>query len=293
MEVLAASRSARPPQGRIRPVQLDLRDPASLGQALQEVEAVVHCAYADRATTVDGTRNLVAAMRRAGVGRLVHLSSISVYGEASGEVTESRPRIPGSGDDYGGWKAAAEEICEAAPEIAIVMLRPTIVHGAGSGLWVSKMARRLEAGAIGDMGAAGEGTCNLVHVRDVAEAAAAGLTGRPGAYNISGTEPITWNDYFARLAGAIGVPLPGISPAALRVRALAAFPVKVVARLLPPLRGALPAALLETPLAPEQKIYALRATYPVALAAEGLGWAPRIGIEEGLADGAAWWLQSR
>lgn len=293
MEVLAASRSARTPQGRIRPVQLDLRDAASLERALQGVEAVVHCAYADRATTVDGTRNLVAAMRRTGVGRLVHLSSISVYGKASGQVTESWPRIPGSGDDYAGWKAAAEEICEAAPGISTVMLRPAIVHGAGSGLWVSKMARRLEAGAIGDMGPAGEGTCNLVHVSDVAEAAAAGLTGRPDAYNINGTEPIAWNDYFARLAGAIGVPLPHISPTALRLRALAAFPLKAVGRLLPPLRGALPTVLLETPLAPEQKIYALRATYPVALAAEGLGWAPRIGIDEGIADGVAWWLQSR
>ncbi len=293
MEILAASRSARAPQGRILPVQLDLRDSVSLDRALQGVDAVIHCAYADRATTVEGTRNLVAAAQRNGVRRLVHLSSIAVYGQASGEVTESHPRIPSTGDDYAAWKAAAEEICEAAPEIGTVMLRPTIVHGAGSGLWVTKMARRLEAGAIGDLGAAGEGICNLVHVRDVAEAAVAGLTGQPGAYNVNGDEPITWNDYFARLARATGLPLPHLSPATLRRRALAAFPIKVVARLLPPLRGALPAALLETPLTAEQALFALRATYPAALAAEGLGWSPRIGIDEGIAEGAAWWLQAR
>lgn len=293
MEVLAASRSPRAPQGRLLPVQLDLRDPAGFERLPTGIDAVIHCAYGDRAATVDGTGNLIAWARRAGVPRLVHLSSIAVYGMATGEVTESHPRIPSTGEGYAAWKAATEELCAAAPEIATVVLRPTIVHGAGSTLWVSKMARRLQSGVIGDLGPGGEGLCNLVHVRDVAEAAVAGVTGQPGAYNVNGAEAITWNDYFARLARAIGVALPRLSQAALQRCGLMALPVKALAKLLPPLRATLPAALLEAPGAAELPLFALRATYPVAHAAQGLGWAPRIGIDEGIAEGAAWWRQNR
>jgi nucleoside-diphosphate-sugar epimerase len=298
MEIFAASRAPRAPQGRVLPVQLDLLDPGSLDRAPPGADAVIHCAYGDRASTVEGTRNLLAWARKAGVPRLVHLSSIAVYGPATGEVAENHPRVPSTGGDYAAWKSEAEALCEAATQIGTVLLRPSIVHGAGSALWVTKMARRLQVGAIGDLGPAGEGLCNLVHVRDVAEAAVAGLTGRPGAYNVNGTGinstgAITWNEYFARLARAAGLPLPRLSSASLRLRDLAAFPVKALGKLLPPLRGALPARLLETPLPAERKLYALRATYPVAKAAEGLGWSPRIGLDEGIADGASWWRQAQ
>lgn len=291
--LLAASRSPRGPQGRAIPIQLDLRDSGSLDRGLQGVDAIIHCAYGDRAATVDGTRNLVTWARRSGVRRLVHLSSIAVYGDAQGEVTEKHPRVSSSGSGYAAWKAETEEICEAATEIDIVTLRPTIVHGAGSVLWVTKMAQRLRVGAIGDLGPAGEGFCNLVHVRDVAEAAVAGLTGQPGAYNINGPEPVTWNAYFAQLAQAIGVPLPRISAASLRLRGVAAYPVKALGKVLPPLRGILPAALLEAPTPAEQQLYTLRATYPVDKAATGLSWTPRIGVEDGISEGASWWRHTR
>ncbi len=135
---------------------------------------------------------------------------------------------------YAAWKAAAEQACVAQPGVETVRLRPTIIYGAGGTSWVLQIARRIRSGRWGNFGPAGEGICNLVHVADVATAAAAALAApaAPGlALNINGPVAITWNQWFTRLAGAIGAPpLPPLSPLALRARALAALPLKALAR---------------------------------------------------------------
>jgi uncharacterized protein YbjT (DUF2867 family) len=59
----------------------DLRDPATLTDALSTAEVVVHCATDPRAATqVDlaGTENLVRAMHDVGVAHLVHVSIVGV-----------------------------------------------------------------------------------------------------------------------------------------------------------------------------------------------------------------------
>ena len=269
--------------------RLDLRAPESLKPALAGLDAVVHCAVGDRAVTVDGTRALLAAAAEAGLRRMVHLSSVSVYGATTGEVAESTPLIPSGTPGYAGWKVAAEEACLAQRGLEVVRLRPAIIHGAGSTLWVGRMAERIRAGRWGSFGAAGEGCCNLVHVSDVAEAVAAALSA-PGAagraFNVNGPEAISWNAWFERLAAAMGAPpLRAIPPAAIRARALLSLPLKAAARLRP---GLAASWLLGAPARSELALFALRAHYPTDAARAALGWVPRVGVEEGLAEAAAW-----
>ncbi|PZW40425.1 nucleoside-diphosphate-sugar epimerase [Humitalea rosea] len=277
------------------PRVMDLRDPAGLPAALRGIDTVLHCAVGDRATTADGSGALFAAAARAGVRRVVHLSSISVYGDATGRVDEDRPLLSGSGRGYPHWKAAAEAHARAAG-IEVAILRPTIIYGAGSELWVGKMARRLATGAWGGFGAAGEGLCNLVHVDDVAEAAiaaiAAPLEGTE-AMNISGPDIVTWNGWFRQLAAAMGRPAPPeISPATLWWRSLSGLLLKVLARLAPPLRAPLAQRILISPGPGELALFARRAIYPTDRARARLGWAPRIGLAEGLRDSADWLRRS-
>ncbi len=267
-------------------VQLDLSDPATLPPALAGVDAVVHCAVGDAHTTIAGTRHLLAAARVAGVHRVVHLSSVSVYAATEGSVDEASPRVSSHGSGYAHWKAAAELECEASG-LEVVMLRPAVVHGAGSVLWVRKMGARLRAGLVGEMGAAGEGWCNLVHVDDVAAAAEAALTGTPGAYNISGATTVTWNGYFTLLAGAMGLPVPRLSPGRVAMNARLSMPIKAAARLAPALRPLLP-ALVDAPAGGERALFRQRVTYPIAAAEAGLGWRPVVSVEAGVAEGAAW-----
>ena len=88
MEVIAATRDGRDGTRR-----LDVRDEAGLRSGLAGVAAVVHCAVGDRAVTVDGTTALLAAAAQAGVRRFVHISSVAVYGGATGEVSEATPMV--------------------------------------------------------------------------------------------------------------------------------------------------------------------------------------------------------
>ena len=85
----------------------DVRDPAADDRALRGVDAVIHLAakvglgvdvqdlpdYAD--SNVHGTAALLAAMARAGVGRLVLASSMVVYGEGLGRCATHGTVTPG------------------------------------------------------------------------------------------------------------------------------------------------------------------------------------------------------
>ncbi len=285
--VIAATRDGR---GDSR--QLDLLDGAGLQRGLAGVAAVVHCAVGDRAVTVDGTRALLAAAAAAGVRRFVHISSVAVYGLATGAITEAAPMLPGR-SGYAGWKAATEEACLAQDGLEVVRLRPAVVYGPGSALWVTTLARRIRSGRWGTFGSAGEGTCNLVHVLDVVASIRQALA-RPGiagaAYNISGAEPMTWNEWFTRMAQALGAPsLRPLSPLQIRARSLSALPLKVANRIRPGLAGTW---LLGAPASSELALFGLKATYANTAARDSLGWAPRIGVGQGLAGCVEWLRQA-
>ena len=97
---------------------------SSSDDALQHTDALLHCAY-DLALTkrediwrsnVEGTRRLLESARRAGVARLLVLSSMSAY--------------EGTTQIYGQAKLAIEELTVAAGGIAI---RPGLVYGDSAG----------------------------------------------------------------------------------------------------------------------------------------------------------------
>lgn len=264
----------------VRPARLRLAED-DLDAALAGAAAVVQCAPAGPADL----RRLLAAVARAGGPHVVYLSSIAAYGAATGRVTEETPLVA-PGTDYAGTKVACEGLLAEAVRTgpaAVTVLRPTIVYGRGSRLWVDTPADRLAAGTIGDMGAAGDGTCNPVHVTDVAAAVTAAVERPPAgfvAYNVNGDERLSWNGYFSMLADALGLPVPRLDPAGLRRRRLLGLPVKAAARVVPGLSGR--AAL--TPAGSELRLFRLAAEYPAEAAKAALGWAPRVGLRDGLAD---------
>jgi nucleoside-diphosphate-sugar epimerase len=296
--VRAGSRSGDPVVPGSEACRLDILDPVSLAAAVAGTDAVVHCAVGDQITTVNGTDYVLRAAKQAGIRRLIHLSSISVYGRATGLISETTPTIPPGGAGYAHWKAAAEALCRQAsgPGFEVVMLRPTIVYGAGCELWVRQLARRILSGRWGMFGDAGEGICNLVHVTDVAEAVGAALLaglGEDGVFNINGPEALTWNAWFAHFATALGqAELPPVSPAAWRRRSRMALPIKALVRAAPPLRKHFATYLLGAPAASELDLFALKATYPISQASARLQWRPRVGLTEGTQDALRWLRQT-
>ncbi|MEJ6022324.1 NAD-dependent epimerase/dehydratase family protein [Ramlibacter sp. PS4R-6] len=211
---------------------IDTTDLDSMARALQGMDAVVNCVAGSAEAIAQGARVLVQAAERSGRPRIVHLSTMSVYGALEGEVTEASPRDPSIG-----WYAKAK--CEAEDIIAdyegeAVMLRPGCVWGPGSELWVGRIGRLLRAGRLGDLGAAGDGWSNLVAVDDVCQAVIASLRiaatpGTPRVFNLAAPDSPRWNDYFTDLALAIGAtPVPRLSARRVKLDAkLLGPPLKV------------------------------------------------------------------
>ena len=207
--------------------RLDATDAASLREALEGITDIVNCVAAAPEAMVQGTRALCEA---AGDRRIVHLSSMAVYGGATGLVDENAPLAGGS--PYADSKIASEGLLRrhVASGGQAVVLRPGCIHGPGSAQWTARPARLLRQRRLGDLGAAGDGFCNLTAVKDLVAAIAAALE-RPevngAAFNVSDPEPGRWNDYFLRLALAIGAtPVRRLPGWQMKLDKLAAFPLK-------------------------------------------------------------------
>lgn len=143
--VLALVRSSGAAPGS-EPVRIsDITNSASLVEAMRGVDSVVHLAgrahvvegnWSDaadvfRRVNIDGTRAVIEAAQRAGVGRLVFVSSVKAVAEASGpeginEQTEPEPR-----DGYGRSKLEAERVVlEAVGKgLDATILRLPLVYG--------------------------------------------------------------------------------------------------------------------------------------------------------------------
>src|SRR5581483_1776162 len=127
-------------------VRADLRWPASLPDAVDGADAVVHLAASvaggeaeQFASTVGGTENLLAAMATAGVKRLVLASSFTVYdwGAADGVLDERSP-LAADPVARGGytvaklWQERVARRASDAGQVALTVLRPGVVWGPGN-----------------------------------------------------------------------------------------------------------------------------------------------------------------
>lgn len=281
----------------VESLRLDARDPAALRRALAGADAVVNCLAGNANAIADGTRLLAQIALAAGCRRLVHLSTMAVYGRVEGTADESVAL-----DGSLGWYARAK--CEAERHVAsfveaggsAAVLRPGCVWGPGSMLWVDRIARLLRAGRLGDLGIAGDGWSNLVHVDDVAAGVMAALRephpARPlGIYNLAAPDSPRWNEYFVDLALAIGAtPVRRLSALQLRLDAwLAGPPLKVAQKLAARFfadSNALPVPLPPNLLGLWERH--LRLASDRAERELGLQWTP---YAVGLQQSAAWFLR--
>jgi predicted dehydrogenase/nucleoside-diphosphate-sugar epimerase len=209
-----ASRLARLP---VEMLQGDLRDAEAVAQAVAGCDAIVHCAigteYGDRRrifeVTVDGTQKLVQAAAAAGVRRLVHLSTIAVYGnDVAGIIDESTPVRPGKGDDYGESKYRAEMAVRKAGRqgLPVVILRPARVYGPYGATFITRPMTYLKRGKL-VLEDAADSPSNTVYVDNVVEAAIRAIeadTVCGAAYTIADDDGTTMGQFYGYFADAIG-----------------------------------------------------------------------------------------
>ncbi|MEN8203282.1 MAG: SDR family NAD(P)-dependent oxidoreductase [Bacteroidota bacterium] len=149
----------------INSIQADIRDYEEVEKACKNRDVVFHLAakvgiWGDYdsyySTNVTGTRNLIEACKKQGVGRIVFTSSSSVVFDGSDldGIDESYPYPENFGSHYSATKAMAEQmILEANSEkLKTISLRPHLVWGPYDAHLIPGILKRASSGKLRRIG---------------------------------------------------------------------------------------------------------------------------------------------
>jgi nucleoside-diphosphate-sugar epimerase len=220
-------------------IALELRDPARLADAMRDVDIVVHCAAVTAnnvpwkiqyETNVLGTAAVIDASVKCGVGRVVHVSSVSVYGSeftGGSAVDESTPY--GDEDDasavYARSKREADALALARASddgVPVTVVRLGILYGPGNSEPIERGL--VQVGRFRLAMGSGKNTLPFTYVANAVDAlllAAVSPSAVGQAFNI--VDPPAWSvrETARRAARAVGEPVV-LVPVSARLLDLAA-----------------------------------------------------------------------
>jgi nucleoside-diphosphate-sugar epimerase len=278
----------------------DLSDQESLRRGIEGADVVFHAAakvtdwgpWSEfQRDTIDGTHRVLEAMRAAGVRRIVHISSVAVYGHQAhqgGIWTEDAPyptHFP-AWEYYPVAKIAAEKLVLGYHNkkwVDATVIRPSWVYGPRDRASFPRLVQFLKHGPALLVGS-GDNYLPLVYAGNVAEACILAAT-KPIAlgrvYNISDDCRITQRQFFNAVAHALGLKpltkrLP--LPVAMMLANLIEIPARLIRKKDPPGLSRFGLYLITN-----------RGVFDSTRARDELGWRPKVGFEEGLAKTIAWY----
>jgi nucleoside-diphosphate-sugar epimerase len=278
-------------------VEGDLHDADAVKRATAGASIVYHAAakVSDwgpwrefEAEAVTSTRNVVEACRAANVQRLLHVSSISVYGhpkiESAARITEETPLGQGfwMWDYYPRAKLIAEQIVREFPNTTIV--RPSWLYGPRDRVTMPRVIPALLQQRAPIVGS-GENYLNIIFVGDVAAGIllAANHPDAAGqAYNLCSEGEVKQVDLLNALTDALSLPrVTKHVPYWLAIRW--AFVLEALAKLL---------GRSKPPTITRRAIYLIgRSTqYSTQKARTQLGWKPQVAIGEGVRRTLEWFV---
>jgi nucleoside-diphosphate-sugar epimerase len=281
----------------VRFVRADLRDADAVMHACAGQDAVFHCGalsspwghYREfKAVNVDGTTYVAAGCRKYGVRRFIHISTPSIYfghRDRTG-VRESDPLPAKPINAYAATKLLAERVVlqAFADGVPGLILRPRAIFGPLDRALLPRLLRANDSRGVPLIGG-GTAMIDLTYVDNVVDAMLLGWEAPQEAlglaYNVTNGEPVRLGDLLRELFAMMGIPL--------RTRTIPYSLGYGIAACMEWSRRMLP-ALGEPPLTR----YAITAlaknqTLDITLARERLGYAPRIGLFDGLRAYAEWW----
>lgn len=271
---------------------------ARLRVAATDADAIIHCAAlaspwgarsAYQRANVDATAEVLAACAAHGIGRLVHISSPSIYFAYRDRLGIAEDdALPPPVNHYARSKREAETMVLAAPLSHAVILRPRAIFGPWDNALLPRLLRLLRYGRV-PLLRGGQALLDLTYVDNVVDAVLLALqlpaTGdSEHIFNISNGEPLAAADLFARIAAAFDLP---ITPVA-RPYLLADMAARALET----------AALLAPGWEPPLTRYSLGAiafsqTLDLQRARRVLGYAPTVSVAQGIARTASWWKEQR
>lgn len=193
-------------------------DPERVRQAMEHIDVAFHLAAAQHemnvsderfyAVNVEGTRNVLDAASDAGVRRVVHGSTIGVYGQPNGVLDEDSPVDPDN--IYGITKLEGERLALSwSDDVTVVAIRIPEVYGPGDRRLL-KLFKAIDRGAFFMIGP-GRNLHHLVYVDDLVDGllAVAGSSDTPGElFLLAGPAPVSTDRMALAVADAVGRPGP-------------------------------------------------------------------------------------
>jgi len=197
----------------------DATDSSMLEKQIKGCDVIFHCVVGDRNTILKSAEAIYKASSKANVKRMVYISTAVVHGlnpvPGTNDESDFWYRKPFSGYDYGVNKAKAENILRRLRQngkVEIVTLRPFIVFGPRSQLWMAKIATDMLSGEAYLIDK-GEGICNTIYVDNLVYALWLAATVKEAAnqdFLITDGEKITWKNLYTCVAEAVGVDIETI-----------------------------------------------------------------------------------
>ena len=266
-------------------VRGDLGDPEAIDRLVRGAKTVFHVGATMKGGwpdhergTIEGTRNVLTACRKHAVGKLVHVSSLSVIDWAGGEVLspvdEDTP-FEGRAEERGAYtraKLEAEKLvaAEAARGLPAVIIRPGQIFGRKIPLMTAAVARRVGGRhlVLGD----GEILLPLVYIDDVVDSLL--LAAKNGIHTgeviqIVDPEPWTQNQVLAEVYGSGAKVIRVPRPVVMGMGKVSEMVLGLIGKKSPVSQYRLESALA-------------RRRFESRRAAEVLDWRPRVGVREGI-----------
>ena len=259
-----------------------ITEPATAANFCEDLDAVVHLAAmmredgeweVFREINVDGTTVMAEAAKNAGVSGFIHVSSVMVYGYDFPPSVDEQGPLCGENNPYCQTKIESEEAIRPFHDedgLRVTVVRPGDVYGPGSLPWVIRpldlMKKRLFILPDG-----GRGIMNPIHVSDlvtayldILEQEAYGET-----YNLTDGCPLSFIEYFSRLAALAGRRPPMCLPKSLLQLLFLVIPKSLATR----------SAI---------DIVSRNNGYSIEKARKDFGFEPKVSLEQGLKDLKVW-----
>lgn len=194
--------------GGLRQELLDITDRERTLAALRQCDVIVNCALGSGAAMFQGLRNVLSAARKLRVRKVIHLSSIAIYGQDPGPDTVTEAAVPAPGDNlYARAKLAQDDLVLRYHRSGVpcYILCPGNIAGPYS-FFARGLVERLAGGPL-PLVDGGRYPTNLVHVDNLVEAILTAVRAESGAgerYFVNETVPVAWRRLYDDLATALG-----------------------------------------------------------------------------------------
>jgi len=274
----------------------DVRMPDTLTAPMNGAEGVLNLAgmmglwlpmkdYRD--VNVTGTENVCRAALAAGVSRIVHISSWTVYGMDLGRPAREDFLLRPFQEPYAVSKAEGDLAVQRMiidDDLPAVILRPATFFGPGDKLHFGRMADRVRAGK-GLIVGRGDNALPFAYVTDIVQGILLALDTEHAvgqAYNITNDQPMTQQQFLEAIAEEIGVGKP-----TLHVPYHALYYAGDLAE-----RVAYLTKAKKQPFVTRLgiKLFGTDNRHMIEKAGRELGYAPQVPIREGIRLSAQWYL---